>query len=101
MKVVCLYDVTVVKCHNASCRVCKRVAEAAVRIESLHESVLSDVLQEVDQKIEKKNQACFFLFVLIPRLQAAFNITSCRLKILGAGHNKDKQTNRKDLDTHF
>lgn len=37
MKVVCLYDVALVKCHNVSCRVCKRVPEAAGRIESLHE----------------------------------------------------------------
>lgn len=36
MKVVCLYDVALVKCHNVSCRVCKRVPEAAGRIESLH-----------------------------------------------------------------
>lgn len=105
MKVVCLYDVAVVKCHNASCRVCKRVPEAAGRIESLHRSVLLDMLQELDQKIEKKNQAFsfffFFVFILIPRLQVAFNLTFCRFEFLGAGHTKNKQINSEDLDTHF
>lgn len=65
MTAVCLCDVAAAKCHNVSCRVCKRVPEAAARIKSLHKSVLLDVLRELDRKIEKRNKACgvWFFFV--------------------------------------
>lgn len=66
MKVVCLYDVAVVKCHNASCRVCKRVPKSCGtnRISSW-----KCVVRRVEGTWPKnrKEKSSMFFFFFIPR----------------------------------
>lgn len=94
-----LWNVTMraVECANVS-------RKAAGRIESLHESVLLDMLRELDQKIEKKNQACSFFFFFFSYYSDAFKLLliphPADLKCCGQATTRTTTTNKQKRPWH-